>query len=145
MHLDDRHQLTHGQRRDTGRRCRPGERGSATLELVVVFPVVLLLIIGGVQGALYYHARSVALAAAQDGARAAAVEGATAGAGQAAAAAFIQATGGDEVLPGAQVDATRTPTTAAVTVTGRALTVLAIPGLSLAVRQSASLPVERIT
>lgn len=131
--------------RATAAPARPRERGSATLELVVVFPVVLLLIIGGVQGALYYHARSVALAAAQEGARAAAAEGATPGAGQAAAAAFIAATGGDDVLPGAQVDATRTPTTAAVTVTGRALTVLAVPGLDLRVAQSATLPVERIT
>jgi len=111
----------------------------------VVFTVVMLLIIGGVQGALYYHARSVALAAAQEGARAAAAEGATPGAGQAAAVAFIAATGGAEVLPGAQVDATRTPTTAAVTVSGRALTVLAIPGLTLRVAQSATLAVERIT
>lgn len=122
-----------------------GERGSASLELVVVFPVVLLLLLGGVQGALWYHARAVAVAAAQEGARAAALEGATAGAGQAAAAAFVQATGGADVLPGAQVVASRTATTASVTVAGRSLTVLAIPGVRLEVSASASAPVERIT
>lgn len=137
--------MTHRRHAAGPPRPTGGDRGSVTLELVVVFPVVLLLIIGGIQGALYYHARSVALAAAQEGARAAAVEGATSGTGQAAAAAFIAATGGDDVLPGAQVDATRTPTTATVTVTGRALTVLAIPGVSLDVAQSAALPVERLT
>lgn len=123
----------------------PGERerGSASLELVVVFPVVLLLIFGGVQGALWYHARSVAMAAAQEGARAAGAEGGNPGAGEAAATAFLDSVGGSGVLTGAGVDVTRSATEATATVTGTAPTVL--PGMGLAVAQSASVPVERLS
>ena len=45
------------------------EAGSTTLELVVIFPVVLLLIFGIVQTAVWYHARTLAMLAAQDGLR----------------------------------------------------------------------------
>ena len=119
------------------------ERGSASLELVVVFPVVLLLIFGGVQGALWYHARSVAMAAAQEGARAAGAEGGNPAAGEAAATAFLDSAGGSGVLTGPGVHVTRSATEATATVTGTAPTVL--PGMRLAVDQSASVPVERIS
>ena len=42
----------------------PGERGSVTA-LAVVFPTLLLLVILAVNAAYWYHARSVALAAAR--------------------------------------------------------------------------------
>ena len=51
------------------RRRLRGERG-ATTELVVLFPLFILLLFLGIQFALYYHASHVALAAAQEGARA---------------------------------------------------------------------------
>ena len=53
------------------------DRGSASVELVVLMPLLLLILFAGVQGAVYYHARTLAIAAAQEGARAAARENAT--------------------------------------------------------------------
>ena len=47
-----------------------GQRG-ATTEVVIVFPLLLLLIFVGIQFALWFHATHVAMAAAQEGARAA--------------------------------------------------------------------------
>ena len=71
--------------RQLKRRWKVVDRGSASLELVVIFPVLLLIIFGAMQGALYYFACSAALASAQEGARAAADEQGSTGDGQSAA------------------------------------------------------------
>jgi Flp pilus assembly protein TadG len=129
--------------RSGGRRCDE-DRGSATLEIVVLFPAVLLATSGLVQGALYYHARDVALAAATDGLTAARSRSGSAEEGRRAASAFLQRAGGEAVLPASTVRAERTATTARVSVTGHALSL--VPGLpGWAVEQSASGPVERFT
>ena len=71
---------------------RPGrEEGSLSLELVVLLPVLFTLLFLGTQIALFYQARSVAIAAAADGARTAGGENATAADGEAAAWSFIAA------------------------------------------------------
>jgi Flp pilus assembly protein TadG len=57
-----------------GRRLR-GDAGAATTELVIATPAFLFLIMMIVQSGLYFHAVSLASAAAQDGARTAAVGG----------------------------------------------------------------------
>lgn len=119
-----------------------GERGSASLQLAVLLPVLFGVMFLGLQAALIYHARTVAVAAAQEGARAAAVEGGTAGDGAQAASGFVADAGGADVLETA-VTARRSAGTATVTVSGTALTVL--PGWHPRIRQSATLPVERIT
>lgn len=97
----------------------------------------------GLQAALFYHARTVAIAAAQQGARAAGAQAGTAGQGAAAASSFVAASGGSDVLEGVSVTGSRSATSATVTVTGASLSV--IPGWSPAVRQSATVPAERIT
>ncbi len=123
-------------------RCRD-ERGSATLQLVVVFPALMLMIFGVVQGALYYHARTVALAAAQEGLRDARVENGTASAGGAAAHEFA-AQAGDGLLVDVTISPSRTAVSASVTVRGRSLSLL--PGLpGLPVSQTATGPVEHLT
>ena len=120
------------------------ERGSVSLELAVVFPVVLLLIFGTVQGALYYHARNVALAAAQEGVVDARVESGSAGAGVARAQGFLADAGGSSVLLNAAVSSDRSATEVTITVRGVAPSVL--PGLSgFSLTQSASGPLERVT
>lgn len=58
-------------------RSRRGDRGASAIELAIVAPVLLILIWLIVQYALYFQARQVALAAAQDGARLARQEAAT--------------------------------------------------------------------
>ena len=47
---------------------RDGERGLATLEVALITPVLLLVVLGLVQFALWYHAEQVVTAAAQEAA-----------------------------------------------------------------------------
>lgn len=122
---------------------RRSEGGSATVELLILLPALFAVLFLGTQAALYHHARTVAIAAAQEGARAAAGEHGSEADGVAAATAFVADAGGDDVLTGANIAVIRSPTTATVTVTGFSLSV--IPGWAPVVRQSASLPVERLT
>jgi Flp pilus assembly protein TadG len=117
------------------------DEGSATLNLVVVFPVFLFLLLTIVQAALYFHARHVALAAAQEGLRSARLYDGTAAGGQERATAFLASVG--NTLTSEQVLASRDAATARVEVKGAGLTLL--PGLSLHIDEIASGPVERFT
>jgi Flp pilus assembly protein TadG len=119
------------------------ERGSSSIQMVILMPALFTVMFLGMQGALYFHARTVAIAAAQEGARAAGAENGTAGDGVSAASSFVADAGGNDVLPGASVTGGRSATTATVRVKGTSLSV--IPGWSPAVTQSASVPVERLT
>ncbi len=120
-----------------------GDRGSATLELVIAFPTVLLLIFSLVQASLYYYARNLALAAAQEGVRAARAESADVPDGIARARSFLTTTAGDSLLS-PSINAAATPTEVRVRVSGRSLSVLpGVPGP--VVRQEASGPKERFT
>ena len=126
----------------SSRRIRD-ERGSATVELVILLPALFAVMFLGMQAALYYHARTVAIAAAQEGARAAGSEIGRESDGIAAANQFVSDAGGDDVLVGAASTADRSATTAIVTVQGFSLSV--IPGWKPVVRQTASVPTERLT
>lgn len=119
------------------------DRGSVTVQMVILAPVMFLFLFMAVQAGLWFHARSLALGAAEDGARVAAGEHASAGQGAAAAADFIASGGGNDVLRGATVSGSRTVEVATVTVTGSAPSL--IPGWAPEIVQSASFPVERIT
>ena len=120
----------------------PRDRGSVSVELVVLMPLLLLIVFASVQGAVYYYARSLAIAGAQEGARAAALPGATPATGRTAAVGFLTDTGGDS-LTHLTITGTRTLTTATITVRGSSLSL--IPGWAPTVEQSATMPVERIT
>lgn len=114
-----------------------------TLELVVVFPVVLLLMFGIVQAGLHYHARNVAQAAASEGVIAGTILGATREGAQSAAQQFID-TAGDGMFVDTEVQVARTATTVTVTVTGHSLNL--VPGLETpAIRQTVAGSVERIS
>ena len=120
------------------------ERGSVSLELAVVFPLVLLLIFGTIQGALYYHARNVALAAAQEGVVDARVENGSAGAGVTRTQSFLADAGGSSVLLNAAVSSNSSATEVTITVRGAVPSVL--PGVAgFTLTQSASGPLERVT
>ena len=108
-----------------------------------MLPALFAVMFLGMQAALFYHARTVAIAAAQEGARAAGGENGQAADGVGAASSFIADAGGDDVLTGTSATANRTATRVTVTVTGRSLSV--IPGWHPEIVQSASLPVERVT
>jgi Flp pilus assembly protein TadG len=114
-----------------------------SLELAILLPALFAVMFLGMQAALYYHARTVAIAAAQEGARAAGGEQGKEADGEHAATAFVDDAGGDDVLSGVTTTATRTATTATVVVQGHSLSV--IPGWSPQVRQVATVEVERLT
>ena len=118
------------------------ERGSTSVELVILLPALFAVMFLGMQAALIYHARTVAIAAAQEGARAAGAENGQTSDGIKAAHSFISDAGG-EILTGTHTTANRTPRTVTVSVTGHSLSV--IPGWNPTIKQSASLPVERLT
>ncbi|WP_237700572.1 TadE/TadG family type IV pilus assembly protein [Janibacter sp. HTCC2649] len=118
------------------------ERGSASIQMVLLMPALFSVMFLGMQAALHYHARTIAIAAAQEGARTAGAQDGTTGAGVAAAAGYVTDTGGDS-LTHPTVTGTRSATTASVTVRGVALSV--IPGWQPTITQSATVPVERIT
>jgi len=133
-----------GSRRRRARDRWRGDRGSTSVELAVLFPVMLLVITALIQYALWFHARSVALAAAQEGVTAARVYTADPAAGLERARTFID-THADGVLTDVAVTATNPgPDQVGVEVTGRSLSLLpGVPGLL--VTQSAEGPVERFT
>ncbi|MGN6129932.1 MAG: TadE family protein [Nocardioidaceae bacterium] len=131
---------TSSRRRASNRR---DERGSVSIELVIVLPALFAVMFLGMQAALYYHARTVAIAAAQEGARAAGSENGQPADGVSAASSFVTDAGGDAVLTAAAATAERSATSATVTVHGFSLSV--IPGWRPAVTQSATVPVERLT
>jgi Flp pilus assembly protein TadG len=120
-----------------------GERGAASVELAVTFPVVLLLVMTLIQGALWFYARSIALGAAQEGAREGRVQPASPARAQLAAEGFLDQTAQD-LLTGRDVAVNGTPSSIEVTVTGTSLSLF--PGLSgWSVTQTAVGPVERPT
>ncbi len=134
----------HG-RRASGvvRRRLSGERGAASVELAVTFPVVLLLVMTLIQAALWFHARSIALGAAQEGAREGRVQPASTARAETAAEGFLDQTASD-LLTGRDVTVSGSPSSIAVTVTGSSLSLF--PGLSgWSVAQTAVGPVERPT
>lgn len=122
---------------------RRDERGSVTIQMVFLMPALYAVMFLGLQGALYYHARAVALAAAQEGAREAGSETGTRDTGVATANTFLHDAGGSDVMTSTSVSASRTATSATVTVTGTSLSV--IPGWHVTLTQRASVPVERLT
>jgi hypothetical protein len=116
------------------------ERGAVTAELVIATPLLLLLILGIVQFALWEHAVGVAQATAQQGLAAGRVQGGT-DQTAAAEADSVLAQLGSGVLVHPNVTVTRGPVTTTVEVTGQAEGVL--PFLSLPVRSVATGPTER--
>ena len=118
------------------------ERGSATLEAALVYPAVLLLVMLTMNTALWYHARTLAMAAAQEGLRAGRAHSASPSAGQATAERFIREAGGS-FLTHAKVAITRDASTLEVSVSGQAITL--VPLLTLPVTQVARAPIEQWT
>ena len=120
------------------------DTGSVSLEIAILGPALLLLVFAVVQGGLWFYARSLALAAAEEGATAGAAYQADRSAAAARARAFLTEQAGD-TLTSTEVTTTGSSiTTVRIQVTGRSLSVLpGIPGLP--VTQVAQADVERFT
>lgn len=125
-----------------GRR-RDAERGSVSIEMVLLMSALFALLFLGLDAGLYYHARSVAIAAAQEGAREAGSQHGSQASGVAAAQRFLSQAGGPGVIIDTRVSGSRSATTANVTVHGVSMSVL--PGVHVRIDQSATVPVERLT
>lgn len=123
------------------RRTPIREQGSATLETVVLWPAVFLLIFGVVHAGIWFHARNVAFAAAQEGARAASLAQGSGGATRAAE--FLAEAGSDSVVQVADITESTDGDTVTVTVTGSSTTL--IPGWRVDVSQSSTAPIRRWT
>ncbi|MDQ6615252.1 MAG: pilus assembly protein [Actinomycetota bacterium] len=106
---------------------------------MLVFPVLLLLIMFSIQVALWYHAASLAGAAAQDGVRAARVQGGRANDGIDRANQLLDQAG-PSILEGRRVTASRTPDVARVEVRGRCIAL--VPLVSLPVHAVAESSTE---
>lgn len=116
------------------------QAGVASLEAVLVFPVLLLLLTFVIQVALWYHAADLADAAAQDGVRVARVAGASAADGINRANQLIDQTG-PTILEARQVTASRDGDVTRVEVRGRCVRL--VPFVSLPVHAVAESPTER--
>ena len=111
------------------------ERGAVSAELVIATPLLLLLIMGVIQFALWEHAEHIASAVAQQGVSVGRLQGETAAAGQQEAQSVLDQLG-PSVLAGSNITATRGVEATTVTVTGHAESILGF--LSLPVRATAS-------
>jgi len=119
-----------------------GERGSSSVEMVIALPIVLTVLFLAVQAGTWFHARSIALASAQSGARTSAMLNSSLEAGLSSARSFATDVGGT-TLTGVTVTGDRTATSTTVTVTGHSVRL--VPFMDVTVSQSATLPVERYT
>ena len=134
-----RGEVTHG-------RMRRSDAGVATLELVVIFPVLLLLLFGIFQGALYFHGRNVLLAAAEQGVRAARLDAQPDRAATAVQQArqFLLDTGELKNLSGLTITPTVDAGQVRITLTARTVSLLpGVPGPQ--VSQTAAGSIERFT
>lgn len=121
-------------------RCRLGdERGEGLIDSLLVLGLLALTIALTIQVFAYAHARSVATAAAQDGARTAATNGPTAGEDRAQA--ILTAAGGTG--QGLHATAREGTNRVAVDVRGSAPRVFPVSLLLPAINATASLPLER--
>lgn len=120
---------------------RPGQRGAAAVEAAIAFPLILALSFAVVQGSLWFTARSMALGAAQEGARAASAENPVNGAARATD--FIESLPMAGLLDDVATSQSKTATSVTVTVTAEVPNI--IPGVPIDVTQSATSPVERFT
>ena len=117
------------------------DRGSLSLELVILVPVMLLVIFGAIQTALHYHARNVAQSAAAEAVTAGTTTRGTTAAAREAADSFI-ATASDGILTDTTVAVNRTATTVTATVQGHSLAVLPLLPTPL-IRQTVSGTIEQ--
>ncbi|MER8156872.1 TadE family protein [Streptomyces sp. NPDC094472] len=125
-----------------GRRGARSDRGSATTQLVIVVPALLMMALLVVQFALAWHARHIAQYAAERALAAARVQHGSAADGRGRGVRAL-AQLGSRVLTSPSVTVRRTSTRATVRVQGAVMPV--VPGLHLTASGTASGAVERVT
>ena len=117
---------------------------SATTQLALVAPMIFAFVLLALQASTWFYARSIALAAAETGARVSAGRTASLGEGLAAAEQFATGASG-RTFTSVAVGGSRSAEFTTITVTGEAARLLPLVPMTLTVSQSATLPVERLT
>ena len=120
-----------------GRRVRD-ERGMTTIQVAILFPVVLFWIMLIVQYGLWWHAKQVANAAAAEAVDAAQVSSGTARDSEDAASSYLAQSGN---LDNVTITVSREPTVVTVEVRGDAPQL--VPGFEWSVTARSTAPVER--
>ena len=113
------------------------DRGSASLTIVLLAPLLLVLMFAGFQAAMWNHTSTEARVVARETAVLVARDGLTASQAAAAASATLS---NDSILTGANVSVDTTHTVVVVTITGNAPGVLR--GTSSPVRVTAAVSLE---
>ncbi len=119
-----------------------GDRGSVSAELVIATPLLLLMVMGIMQFALWSHATHIAQAAAAQGLAAARVQDATPARGEAAARELLDQLGRGP-LTHTRIDTTHSGEAVVIRVSGDTSAV--IPFLRLPVHAEATGPVEKFS
>lgn len=120
---------------------RQSDRGSVSVQMVLLMPTLLLLVWIALGAAMYFYGRTTALAAAQAGAAAGAADTGTA-ADCVRTATDLAGRAGD-ALDGLQVTCQVRAQTVTATVTGNTLSL--VPGWEPVTIQSATVPREEVT
>ena len=117
------------------------DRGDTSIQMAIIFPLVLLAALAVIQACMWYYARQIAVTAAREGATAARTYQASPADGVTRARGVLARTAGDS-LRDYDVTASSDGQRVRLTVTGHALSL--IPGMpGLHITQRASGPKER--
>jgi len=115
-----------------------------TLEVAILFVLVMTMTFGAIQVGLWYSARNMCQAAAEAGTRAAKVQNAPSGSGANAARSYLVVVAGGQVVA-PQVTESRTATTVTVQCSGQAQNVVPMPGFDISLAQTSTAGIERFT
>ena len=130
---------THARLRRAFRRAGTDERGFETAEVALTIPFLLVLILGIIQGGLWYHGTNLTQAAASNAYEAARLHNATSADGINAGTATADQVG--SMLTNVTVTVTRGPNEVTATVT--ATTPGLLPGVNTTVTKTVTGPTER--
>ncbi len=120
------------------------DRGSSSVEFTILFPIIIVLLFGGPQLAMWYFAREAAQSAAGSAARAASIVSATTGDGKAAAESFLAKVGNDTITS-FSVDEHDTATTVTIHIHLTVTNVIPLPGFSPSADVTVTRAKERFT
>lgn len=117
------------------------DRGIASIELVLLAPLLLALLLAAIQAGLWFYARNLALTAAQESTHVARGTDGNLTKGQAAGYSYLERTS-NGILTDAAVSVSTDGDVVTTTVTGQSISL--IPGVKISISQSSSVPVEKV-
>lgn len=125
-------------------RCAADDRGSSSVEFTILFPIIVVLLFGGPQLAMWYLARETAQSAAAAAARAASVVTPSDGAGRSAATSYLDRVGKDTITS-YTVDETDTAASVTIHIHVTVPNVIPLPGFTPSADVTVTRGKERFT